>query len=127
MCGSLVHVEVSSSIFRKPPVDATSNFQLEDISGPGCRLSGSLQLDKVSGKLKIYVAEKGKDGSLNAPKEDVNLSHNVRYLTFTDSLEATEETKVRISALLVHLYCIAIRSFGNARTMHRTDLCLRFS
>lgn len=60
---------------------------------PGCRLSGSLQLDKVSGKLKIYVAEKGIDGSLKAPKGDVNLSHNVRYLAFTDSLEATQEAK----------------------------------
>ena len=49
---SLVHVEVSSSVFRKPPVDATKSFELQEVSGNGCRVTGSIQLDKVS---KVHI------------------------------------------------------------------------
>ena len=110
----MVRVEVSSSVFRKPPIDATSAFVKEDIAGPGCRITGSVALEKSAGRIKVYIATKdptaklnpdpdpdcdGKDatGKLRAPKDDLNLSHSVRYLSFTDDMEAPDKTPSPIS------------------------------
>ena len=50
-------------------------------------------MDKAAGRIKVYVARKGKDGVMKPPVEDINLSHSVRYLSFTDTMDVSNEVK----------------------------------
>jgi len=92
---SLVNVELKSAVFeRKPPVDSTNDFVRKHLAGDACRITGSALLDKSAGHLRVFFMRKQRDGSKVVPEEELNLSHNVRYLSFTDDLDVSSETKV---------------------------------
>lgn len=88
-----LNVEVKSSIFRKAAMDRTTHFDKSERDG-GCRITGSARTEKAAGYIKIHLAQVTEDGKHKGPLEDVNLSHTVRYLSFTDELDVDKEKKV---------------------------------
>lgn len=90
----MVNIELKSAVFaRKPATDATKLFIQKPLTGTGCRVTGSARLDKSAGNVRIYFGNHD-EGRLVVPKEELNLSHAVRYLSFTDELEVSSEVKL---------------------------------